>query len=343
MNVLLSSVGRRSYLVHYFQEALRGQGRVIVTNSVAEASGMVAADRSYVVPLAEQDEHTERLVEICTDEEVGLLCSLHDWEGPFLAASLDLFRSVGVIPVVSSPEVIDVCLDKKATVEFCRANAIRIPATWSTPDEAVASMLRREALYPVIIKPRFGQGSIELYTAEDEVELRSYTSLVKRRLSKYASNGLLADRIGGDLLIQSFIWGEEYGLDVINDLQGRFVTCFVKRKIAMRAGETDIAETVECPELEALGRRIGSALGHVGVLDVDIIIDDHGPCLLEMNARFGGHYPFAHMAGANIPAALLAWAEGRAAEPAWLRVSPGVRCCKDICMVRLPMSDALDS
>ncbi len=33
-------------------------------------------------------------------------------------------------------------------------------------------------------------------------------------------------------------------LDVLNDLQGRYVTTLVKRKLSMRAGETDRAVTV---------------------------------------------------------------------------------------------------
>jgi carbamoyl-phosphate synthase large subunit len=49
-----------------------------------------------------------------------------------------------------------------------------------------------------------------------------------------------------------------------------------------------------------------------------------------MNPRFTGHYPFSHIAGANIPAALVAWAKGQTADPAWLRVIPGVKGYKGI-------------
>jgi carbamoyl-phosphate synthase large subunit len=137
------------------------------------------------------------------------------------------------------------------------------------------------------------------------------------------------------LIVQERIFGEEYGLDVVHDLKGRFAACFVKRKLGMRAGETDAAETVDSPELVAFGRLIGERLGHIGVLDVDVMVDSSGPCLLEMNPRFGGHYPFSHEAGANIPAALIAWADGLVPDPSWLKVRSGVRCCKDISMLRV--------
>jgi hypothetical protein len=43
-----------------------------------------------------------------------------------------------------------------------------------------------------------------------------------------------------------------------------------------------------------------------------------------MNPRFGGGYPFSHIAGANLPAALMAWADSEAADPEWLTIEPNV-------------------
>lgn len=334
MNVLLTSVGRRSYLVRYFQAALAGRGRVVAANSVAEATGMIAADKAYVIPQASQAEYIEQVLDICRQEQIGLLCSLHDWEGPFLAENLKRFEALGVVAVVSSPRVMDICLDKAATVAFCETLAIRTPRTWTSWADVVAANRTGQVQYPLIIKPRCGQGSIELHVADNEGELSVLCDLVEKRLARYASNGLLTGKAGGGLVIQQVIRGPEYGLDVVNDLNGRFAACFVKRKLAMRAGETDAAETAKDAALEALGRKIGERLGHVGVLDVDVMVDEQGPCLLEMNARFGGHYPFSHEAGANIPAALIAWAEGKTPNKEWLTATPGIRAFKDIAIIR---------
>src|SRR5690606_10426320 len=113
----------------------------------------------------------------------------------------------------------------------------------------------------------------------------------------------------------------EYGLDVINDLQGRYVTTFARRKLAMRAGETDRAVTIADERFTKAGARIGTTLRHVGNLDCDVFLREEEPVVLEMNPRFGGGYPFSHAAGAHVPAALVAWASKRDIDPSWLKIS----------------------
>jgi carbamoyl-phosphate synthase large subunit len=272
-------------------------------------------------------------LDICSRYSVKLLMSLHDWEAPFIAANLDKFRAVGTIPVVSKPEIIELCLDKLKTQEFAHSHGIAYPFAVSSPEAAHNAVLSGNLRMPVLVKPRFGQGSIGVKTVRDESDFADVHRLLMKRIKSVDSNQLLTSAGRNSLVFQEFIEGEEFGLDVVNDLNGKFVVCFVKRKFAMRAGETDIAETVHDRKLEDLGRFLGKALGHLGLLDVDIIVRDGVPYLLEMNPRFGGHYPFSHMAGANIPAALVAWALGMQPDPSWLRVRPGVKCFKNITIV----------
>ena len=63
---------------------------------------------------------------------------------------------------------------------------------------------------------------------------------------------------------------------------------------------------------------------HRGILDCDVFVGRAGLTVVDLNPRFGGGYPFSHLAGANLPAAILAWATGREPDPSWLRVTTGV-------------------
>jgi carbamoyl-phosphate synthase large subunit len=64
MNIVISGVGRRAYLVEYFRQALMGRGLVIGTNSIANATGVVAADRSQVIPPASDERFIYELIGI---------------------------------------------------------------------------------------------------------------------------------------------------------------------------------------------------------------------------------------------------------------------------------------
>lgn len=97
--------------------------------------------------------------------------------------------------------------------------------------------------------------------------------------------------------------GQEYGLDVINDLEGNYQNTIVKQKYAMRSGETDCALTVRWEEADKLGKTLSILLHHIGNLDVDVFKVEEKIYVLEMNARFGGGYPFSHLAGVDLPQA----------------------------------------
>ncbi len=336
MNVLLSSVGRRSYLVHYFRRALAGRGKVVATNSHAYATGMLAADHAVILPKADDPEFIERLLGVCHDFKIRLLFSLHDWEAPYIAAARGRFSALGVIPVVSDPSVLDICLDKFATYEFGLRDRIRVPKTTLGLEAALKELENGAFSFPLVIKPRRGQGSICIETVFDESEMRSAYSLIQRKIQRIDSNNLIAKPGVENIIIQERVLGDEYGIDVINDLHGNFAACLVKRKLAMRAGETDAAETVDSRELQAFGRLIGEHLGHIGLLDADVMVNEQGPCLLEANCRFGGHYPFSHEAGANIPAAIIAWAQGKSPDREWLNTRFGSRAYKDMQLVTQP-------
>ena len=124
---------------------------------------------------------------------------------------------------------------------------------------------------------------------------------------------ILATASVGDeyIMIQEKLTGSEFGLDVMNDLQGKHVAVSVKQKLAMRAGETDKAVTIDLPDVREIGATIGRYLKHIGNLDVDVMQRANGDyCVLELNPRFGGGFPFSYEAGVNLPKAIIQWVKG---------------------------------
>ena len=328
MNVLLTGAGRRNYLVHYFQEALGQRGGVIACDASASAPALVRADEQMVVPAMDHPDYFDVLLSICREKRVRLIVSGNDLELAGLARHAPRFRDVGAIPLVASPEVVATCLDKWAAFRWLRARGLATPKTYVTLADAKVAIARGALQFPVLIKPRWGTSSIgvELVESEHELELAHQWGKILIRRTILAKLNQAAPEHA--FVIQEHIDGQECGMDVVNDLKGNYVATLARRKLAMRAGNTDRAISVAEPRLDRLGKVLGQRLGHIGSVDCDVMVTDENCFVLDINPRLGGGYPFSHMAGANLPAALIAWAEGAEPDPAWLRCKPGVLSSK---------------
>jgi carbamoyl-phosphate synthase large subunit len=336
MNLLITCAGRRHYLVEYFRQALAGSGLVYAADMSPYAPALRAADRTLPVPSVEDPDYVSILLGLCQANGIGLLLSVNDTELLLLARNKELFSVVGTRVVVSSPEFIGVCADKLSTADFLSRTGLDAPRTFERVEEAIRLIDEGELHFPLLVKARFGSASLAVETVRDRSELTAALTLGEGRIARSAGSVIKVD--DGPfcgLVIQEFLAGQEYGLDICNDLDGRHVCTAVKKKLTMRAGETDRAVTVRDSRLEALGGTLGRASGHVGVLDCDVIVAGERACVIDMNPRFGGGYPFSHVAGLNMPAAILAWSRGDEPLGDWLTYTSGVAAAKCDILVRV--------
>jgi carbamoyl-phosphate synthase large subunit len=129
-NILLSCAGRRNYLIDYFQKALGAGGEVFAAAASPHAPSMIEANgRGIVLPPVTEPGYFDRLLEGCRGNNVRMLLSLNDFELPLLAREAARFREAGIIPVVSDPEIVDLCFDKWRTFEHFKALDVPTPET----------------------------------------------------------------------------------------------------------------------------------------------------------------------------------------------------------------------
>ncbi|HEX3703957.1 MAG TPA: ATP-grasp domain-containing protein [Vicinamibacterales bacterium] len=325
MNLLLTCGGARSYLLQILRAAVGAGGRVLTCDSAPDAPALQHADKGLLVPDIADPGHLGALLELCRKERIDLLIPSMEHELPLLAAHRADFAAVGTTILVSTPGVVETCGDKLEAAAFLTASGVAVPRTWLSVEDARDALSRGDLTFPVVVKPRWGVSSIGLSFPEDEDELRLAWAVTRRIVARSSLAALSAADAERSVLIQERVAGDEYGFDVVNDLRGRHVTTLVRRKLRMRAGQTDRAEAVRHQTIEAIGERIGRRLGHVGVLDCDAIATASSCCVLDINPRIGGGYPFSHLAGADIPAALVAWMQGDEPDPAWLQTIAGIK------------------
>lgn len=298
MNVLISCAGRRNQLVDYFKDCKRINS-VHCCDMDLYAPSWEKADKCHVTPAFDSPNYVDRLRDICVEENIDILISLNDFELPILAKHKAYLERTGARVIVSSPEVIDTCLDKSHSATFLSENGFDLAKEYQASDIVDGTYL------PLVIKPRFGTGSIGVeiaHSSSDFNVLLDYSKL------KVAQSSIAKNIVQGDqLLIQELVQGTEYAVDIINDLESVYCGCVIKRKLGVRGGDASVVVTERNSEIEHFARRLGECLGHVGVLDTDIIVSDSGIYCVDMNPRFGGAYPFSYLSGVNVPEMIIDW------------------------------------
>lgn len=308
VTVLISSVGRSVPLVRQFQRAMLPNDRLLVTDSDPLAVGAAIADNSYISPTFDDPEYGEWMLSLCKRERVTLVMSLLPEELLRLEAMRASFINIGVQLVGMPEDSLQNCIDKRQHHIICAGTGFRTPPSWNLKElDTIPS-----AAFPLLAKEIAGKGSRGMFHVSNKAELLALVADLTER-GKDAN-----------YLLQSLLEGQEYGIDLVNNLESRPVAVFVRRKLRMRNGETDIAETVNDHSLEAAGRALASKLAHQGVVDCDVIRCDGIDYLLDVNVRFGGGYIFSQEAGANVPAAITSWLRGKIPVPAWLAPQPNI-------------------
>lgn len=289
MNILILSCGTRNKVVQYFKNALHPRGgQVLATDCSPHAPALYDADRFFIVPRMTAPGYVEEIIEICRQERVTGVLSLIDPELSLLSAHAEQFAEVGVTIVGSPLAQCDRALDKWAMYEWLVAHDFLCAKTFldfSAFEQAVAA---GEVRFPVFVKPRFGSASLSIAQARDLETARF--------LFSHQSN----------MIIQEFLHGQEIGVDCYVDMISHEpVAIFSKKKLAMRAGETDKAISFKDNGLFDLVRRFLIKSGYLAQVDMDIFDLDGRYYISEINPRFGGGYPHAYACGVDTPSMIV--------------------------------------
>lgn len=283
LNILILSCGTRNKIVQYFKRELNGRGQVIATDCSKLAPALYEADKHYVVPRIDDKDYLDVILNICKKNNVKAVLTLIDPELSLLAKHRKRFEEIGVVPIVSDYETVELCFDKYRMANFLTEHGFQTAKSYVTRDEFYVDLESGNISYPVFVKPVKGSASINInkVNSSGEIDL------------------LFAQH--DNLMIQEFMDGQELGADVYIDLiSGEPSGIFLKEKILMRAGETDKSVSIKDDKLFDLIRSFVKKLRFKGVIDMDIFWVDGTYYISEINPRFGGGYPHAHECGVNM-------------------------------------------
>lgn len=278
-NILILSAGRRVELVEAFKGAV--SSRALNIGVFAEdmhpliSGACYAADKAFQSVGINSPDYPDFLLKRCLENGITLVIPTIDTGLCALANQRERFAISGVNLILSSPELVTVCRDKRLSATLFSSIGIDTPQIYE----------RTDIRYPAFAKPYDGSRSIgaaEILTSEQlTMEMMADEKLIFMEL------------ISGGAV--------EYTVDVYYD-RGGVMRCLVPRqRLEVRTGEVSKGITRRDEVYDYLLPRLEKISGARGCLTVQLFVNhtDGRFCGIEINPRFGGGYPLTHAAGAD--------------------------------------------
>ncbi len=294
VSVLFTCVGRRVSLLNSFRRAgkqLKIDLSLLGTDTTELSSARQLCDKGFLVKPTTHTNYIKQLLSIVKANNVKLLIPTVDLDLKLLAKNKPKFAASGCCVLVSTPDVVDLCQDKRKTFRFLVKNGFDTPVTMS----ARTAISKKKLKWPCFLKPWDG------YASRGNAIVNNREALL-----------FFAKRVP-NCIVQEFIEGTEHTCDVYVDFDMR-VRCVVPRKrIEVRAGEVSKGQVVKHPLIMSESKRLVETLGAgPGVITLQLFLTKNGGIkFVEINPRFGGGVPLSIKAGADFPKWILQELLGR--------------------------------
>ncbi len=251
------------------------KGKIISTDANKLSAGLYLADKAYVVPAASDPSFFQEAMKIIEKEGVDVILPTSGFDIVPYAKNTKALMEDGIIPVVCDYDALERCLDKEKFYYALR-DKFDLPYTTREPSDIDA--------FPCIVKPIRGKGSQNVFICNNRNELDSI-------LSKYE-----------DMLIQEYLPGKEYTIDVLSDLDGHPMVAVPRERVDVKAGISFKGKIVLDESIQNICLRVAESLEIKGPSCMQMKhAADNRPKITEVNPRMGGGTILATYAGINFP------------------------------------------
>lgn len=283
--ILFTGIGRRVELVQAFRSAaLKNNIKLIIygTEMTNTAPALAFCDYKRFVCGMKEAGYIDQIFNICKNDEIDLVIPTIDTDLLVLSNNIERFYEINTRLLISDKGMIALCRDKNYTADFFRGCGLKTP-------ETINDYKKYNNIFPCFIKPKDGSSSINAFKVDSYDELIFYAQKI------------------GDYVIQSFIEGTEYTVDIFCDFNGNPIYITPRIRMAVRSGEVlktkiDLNDTIidEC-------KKLIEKFKPCGPITVQLIHDDktNENYFIEINPRFGGGAPISIKSGADSASAII--------------------------------------
>lgn len=297
MKILFTSIGRRVELIQAFYHAAQKLGinlTIVGADITGSAPALQFCDKAEIICRISDKEYIPTLLTICEKEKVDCLIPTIDTDLLLLAEHKQSFEIIGTKMLVSRPEKVRLCRDKNYTADYFVSLGLMSPQPVNSIGKFEAGLCDGSMSFPVFIKPKDGSSSVNAYRADNLEDLKLYAKKI------------------GDYIIQPFISGKEYTIDIFCDYEGNPVYITPRERMAVRAGEVLKTRITQDETMIAAMKTLVTDFKPSGQITVQLIRDARTgeDFYIEINPRFGGGAPLSIKAGADSAEAVLRMLRG---------------------------------
>ncbi len=292
MKILFTSIGRRVELVQAFRKAAQKLDvdlHIIGADLTNSAPALQFCDQTEIVCRIADERYLPMLLEICERERVDCLIPTIDTDLLLLARNKSRFEQIGTKVLIAAPDKVSICRDKNYTADYFISLGLKSPQPVNSIEKYEQALQAGKTNFPAFIKPKDGSSSVNAYKVDNLSDLKMY-----------------AERIE-DYIIQPYISGREYTIDIFCDMEGNPIYITPRERLAVRAGEVLKTRIAQDGVMIAEMKTLVADFKPSGQITVQLIQDEctGDNYYIEINPRFGGGAPLSIKAGADSAEALL--------------------------------------
>lgn len=297
MKILFTSVGRRVELVQAFRKAadeLQIGLTIIGADITKDAPALYFCDDKKIVCRIKDRNYIPQLLAICESEKVDCLIPTIDTDLLLLAENKHRFEAIGTKVLISAIDKVKLCRDKNYTADYFVSLGLKSPLPVNSIDKYEAMLKEGKVSFPAFIKPKDGSSSIDAYKVDNLEDLKLYAEKIE------------------DYIIQPFISGKEFTIDIFCDYEGNPVFITPRERLTVRSGEVLKTRITQDDTMIAEALMLIQDFKPCGQITVQLIREETSGVdyYIEINPRFGGGAPLSIKAGADSAMAVLKMLNG---------------------------------
>lgn len=281
---------------------------IVGCDTTSLSKGLTDADIPCLLPPAHAPNYMTKLIAACKKHKVKALFVGSEPELKVISTHRQRILQEGIFLPINPENVISICMDKLATVDFMARNKFPYPRSLAVDSQ---TNLKKIRFFPVILKPFATSGSTNVFIAQNSKELLPLTTYLLGLYPKFLvqeyigtpeheySVGILCS-MGGTLInsiaVKRFVSGLGIRLKVQNSTAKKEFGPLLTVSSGISQGEIGPFRDI-CKQCEKIALKLGCR----GVMNIQCRFVKGKVYVFEINPRFSGTTSLRALVGHNEP------------------------------------------